>query len=197
MCAYTVHGHSGILNEDGALNNGASIQRLGDIALPYGKPGCHVAASSDMNDGRIGVIKEKFKEHGLASKVSVMSYSTKFCSKFYGPLRDAAKSAPQSGDRSCYQLPPPSMGLAMSAVERDVLEGADMLMVKPGLPYLDIVRKTKDEFPNLPLAIYQVSGEYAMLYHRSQAGAFDLKDSVLETLRCMRRAGIVRRLNHS
>lgn len=189
LCAYTQHGHCGVLNEDGTLNNNASIQRIGDVALAYALAGCHVVAPSDMNDGRIAVIKEKLSQHALLSKVSVMSYSAKFCSKFYGPFRDAAKSAPSSGDRSCYQLPPGSMGLAMRAVERDVKEGADMLMVKPGLPYLDVVRKTKDKFPNLPLAIYQVSGEYAMLYHGSQAGAFELKESVLETLHCMRRAG--------
>lgn len=189
LCAYTAHGHCGILNDDGSLNNSASIEMIGNVALAYAKAGCHVVAPSDMNDGRIGVIKQKLKQHALASKVSVMSYSAKFCSKFYGPFRDAANSAPSSGDRSCYQLPPGSMGLAMRAVERDVVEGADMLMVKPGLAYLDVVRKTKDTFPNLPLAIYQVSGEYAMLYHGSQAGAFELKDSVLETLQCMRRAG--------
>ncbi|XP_028394740.1 delta-aminolevulinic acid dehydratase-like [Dendronephthya gigantea] len=189
LCAYTDHGHCGILNNDGTLNSVKSNHRLAEIAIAYAKAGCHVVAPSDMNDGRIGAIKQKLQDSSLDTKVSVMSYSAKFCSKFYGPFRDAAQSAPSYGDRSCYQLPPGSKGLAMRAVERDVSEGADMLMVKPGLPYLDIVRQTKEKFPHLPLAIYQVSGEYAMLYHASQAGAFKLKDSVLETLQCMRRAG--------
>ncbi|CAB4020988.1 delta-aminolevulinic acid dehydratase, partial [Paramuricea clavata] len=145
LCAYTDNGHCGILNEDGSLNSARSNHRLAEVAVAYAKAGCHVVAPSDMNDGRIGMIKQKLSENSLDTKVSVMSYSAKFCSKFYGPFRDAAQSAPSQGDRSCYQLPPGSMGLAMRAVERDVNEGADMLMVKPGLPYLDVVRKTKDK----------------------------------------------------
>jgi porphobilinogen synthase len=118
-----------------------------------------------------------------------MSYSAKFASTFYGPFRDAAQSAPAFGDRRCYQLPPGSRGLAIRAVDRDVCEGADILMVKPGMPYLDIVRDVKNKYPHHPLAIYQVSGEYAMLYHGSKAGAFDLKTVVLESITSMRRAG--------
>ena len=117
------------------------------------------------------------------------SYSAKFASSFYGPFRDAAKSAPASGDRKCYQLPPGSRGLAARAVARDVEEGADMLMVKPGLAYLDIVAQTKDDHPNHPLAVYQVSGEYAMLWHGAAAGAFNLKTTLTEVLTSMRRAG--------
>jgi len=121
--------------------------------------------------------------------VAVLSYAVKFASSFYGPFRDAAKSAPAFGDRRCYQLPPGSNGLASRAAQRDVDEGADFLMVKPGLAYLDLVRKTKDQFPNHPMFIYQVSGEYAMLYHGAKAGAFNLDTMLMETLTCMRRAG--------
>ncbi|XP_066293838.1 delta-aminolevulinic acid dehydratase-like [Branchiostoma lanceolatum] len=189
LCPYTSHGHCGILRENGTINNEASTQRLAEVSLAYAKAGCQIIAPSDMMDGRIAAIKESLRSHGLGNSVSVLSYSAKFASSFYGPFRDAAKSAPAFGDRKCYQLPPGSRGLAIRAVERDVREGADMLMVKPGMAYLDIVRDTKNKFPNHPLAIYQVSGEYAMLYHGAQAGAFDLKTIVMEVLTGMRRAG--------
>lgn len=189
LCPYTCHGHCGVLNEDGSINNKASIARLAEISLNYAKEGCHIIAPSDMMDGRIGAIKKTLTENGFGSRVSVMSYSAKFASSFYGPFRDAAKSAPSFGDRKCYQLPPGSSGLAERAVERDVKEGADILMVKPGLAYLDVVKATKTKYPTHPLAIYQVSGEYAMLYHGAKAGAFDLKTTLLEVLASMRRAG--------
>lgn len=189
LCPFTNHGHCGILNSDGSLDNAASIKRLAEVAVAYAKAGCHVVAPSDMMDNRIAAIKVALRDHGLGSKVAVMSYSAKFASSFYGPFRDAAKSAPSFGDRRCYQLPAGAKGLAARAVERDMAEGADILMVKPGMPYLDIVRQTKDKFPDVPLAIYQVSGEYAMLYHGSVAGAFDLKTIVMESLEGMRRAG--------
>ncbi|XP_011805515.1 PREDICTED: delta-aminolevulinic acid dehydratase [Colobus angolensis palliatus] len=121
--------------------------------------------------------------------VSVMSYSAKFASCFYGPFRDAAQSSPAFGDRRCYQLPPGARGLALRAVDRDVREGADVLMVKPGMPYLDIMREVKNKHPDLPLAVYHVSGEFAMLWHGAQAGAFDLKAAVLEAMTAFRRAG--------
>ncbi|XP_065916888.1 delta-aminolevulinic acid dehydratase-like [Dysidea avara] len=189
LCPYTVHGHCGILNQDGSINNEKSIERLAQVAVAYAEAGCHVVAPSDMMDNRIAAIKRALQAKGLGSKVAVLSYSAKFASSFYGPFRDAAKSAPAFGDRKCYQLPAGSRGLAMRAVERDVAEGADMLMVKPGMPYLDIVRDVKNNYPYHPLAIYQVSGEYAMLYHGSQAGAFSLKTIVLESVEGMRRAG--------
>ncbi|XP_033108188.1 delta-aminolevulinic acid dehydratase-like [Anneissia japonica] len=189
LCPYTDHGHCGILYEDGTINNEASIKRLAEVALAYAQAGCQVLAPSDMMDGRVRAIKDKLHENNLGGKVSVLSYSAKFASSFYGPFREAAKSAPAFGDRRCYQLPPGSRGLAARAVDRDVAEGADFLMVKPGMPYLDIVRQTKDKYPNIPLAVYQVSGEYAMLYHGSQAGAFQLKTVVMESLTAMRRAG--------
>jgi porphobilinogen synthase len=190
LCPYTSHGHCGILNEDGTINNDKSIQRLAEVSLAYAKAGCQVIAPSDMMDGRVASIKSILHSNGFGNKVTVMSYSTKFASSFYGPFRDAAKSAPAFGDRRCYQLPPSARGLAIRASERDVKEGADILMVKPGMPYLDIAREIKDKFPHHPLAMYHVSGEYAMLYHGSKAGAFDLKTIVLEVVHGMRRAGV-------
>nr|XP_033816572.1 delta-aminolevulinic acid dehydratase isoform X2 [Geotrypetes seraphini] len=189
LCPYTSHGHCGILREDGTLQNEASCQRLAEVALAYAKAGCQIIAPSDMMDGRIGAIKQALISNDMANKVSVLSYSAKFASCFYGPFRDAAQSAPAFGDRRCYQLPPGARGLARRAVDRDVREGADMLMVKPGMPYLDIIREVKDKHPNHPLAVYHVSGEYAMLWHGAQAGAFNLKIAVLEAMTSFRRAG--------
>ncbi|XP_060613217.2 delta-aminolevulinic acid dehydratase [Anolis sagrei] len=189
LCPYTSHGHCGILRTDGTLQNEASCQRLAEVALAYAKAGCHIVAPSDMMDGRIRAIKEALISNDLGNKVSIMSYSAKFASCFYGPFRDAALSKPAFGDRRCYQLPPGSRGLALRAADRDVKEGADLLMVKPGMPYLDLVREVKDRHPNHPLAIYHVSGEFAMLWHGAQAGAFDLKAVVMEALAGFRRAG--------
>ncbi|XP_075226560.1 porphobilinogen synthase [Lycorma delicatula] len=189
LCAYTEHGHCGILNKDGSFINEASIYRLGQIALSYAKAGCHVVAPSDMMDGRVGAIKQLLTQAGLVSRVCVLSYAVKFSSTFYGPFRDAAKSAPAHGDRKAYQLPPGSSGLATRAALRDVAEGCDMLMVKPGLAYLDIVHKTKLAHPAHPLFVYQVSGEYAMIYHAAKAGSFDLRVALQETLTSFRRAG--------
>uniref|UniRef100_A0A8C6SH60 Delta-aminolevulinic acid dehydratase n=1 Tax=Neogobius melanostomus TaxID=47308 RepID=A0A8C6SH60_9GOBI len=182
LCPYTSHGHCGILNEDGTLNNDASCLRLAEVALTYAQAGCHIIAPSDMMDGRVRAIKQFLLVNGLGNKVSVLSYSAKFASCYYGPFRDAAQSKPAFGDRRCYQLPP-------GARERDVKEGADMLMVKPGLPYLDIVREVKDKFPSHPLAVYNVSGEFAMMWHGAQAGAFDLRAAVMEAMTAFRRAG--------
>uniref|UniRef100_A0A674MN09 Delta-aminolevulinic acid dehydratase n=1 Tax=Takifugu rubripes TaxID=31033 RepID=A0A674MN09_TAKRU len=189
LCPYTSHGHCGILNDDGTLNNDASCLRLAEVALAYAQAGCHIIAPSDMMDGRVRAIKQALLSNGVGNKVSVLSYSAKFASCYYGPFRDAAQSKPAFGDRRCYQLPPGAGGLAIRAVERDVREGADMLMVKPGLPYLDIVRQVKDKFPNHPLAVYNVSGEFAMMWHGAQAGAFDLRAAVMEAMTAFRRAG--------
>ncbi|XP_031849528.1 porphobilinogen synthase isoform X2 [Nomia melanderi] len=189
LCPYTIHGHCGILNEDGSINNKASISRISEIALAYAKAGAQIVAPSDMMDGRIGAIKQKLAAAGLSNKVAVLSYAVKFASGFYGPFRDASQSAPKFGDRKCYQLPPGSNGLAARAAARDVSEGADMLMVKPGLPYLDVVRHTKDSHPEYPMFVYQVSGEYAMLYHGAQNGAINLENVLNEVLLSMRRAG--------
>ncbi|XP_078281912.1 delta-aminolevulinic acid dehydratase [Rhinoraja longicauda] len=189
LCPYTAHGHCGILREDGTLNNEASCHRLAEVALSYALAGCHIVAPSDMMDGRVGSIKQALVSNDLGNKVSLMSYSAKFASCFYGPFRDAALSKPAFGDRKCYQLPPGARGLAMRAVGRDVEEGADVLMVKPGMPYLDIIREVKDKYPSHPLAVYHVSGEFAMLWHGAQAGAFDLRTAVMEALTGFRRAG--------
>ncbi|CAJ0968522.1 unnamed protein product [Ranitomeya imitator] len=189
LCPYTSHGHCGILREDGSIQNETSCQRLAEVAVAYARAGCHVIAPSDMMDGRIGAIKKALISNDFGNRVSVLSYSAKFASCFYGPFRDAAQSKPAFGDRKCYQLPPGARGLASRAVDRDVREGADMLMVKPGMPYLDLVREVKDKHPDLPLAVYHVSGEYAMLWHGAKAGAFDLKIAVLEAMTGFRRAG--------
>ena len=187
LCAYTDHGHCGILNEDGSLNNDASVERLAEIATAYAKAGAHVVAPSDMMDGRVGAIKHALKESGLDS-VKVMSYAAKFASSFYGPFRDAAKSAPSFGDRRAYQLPAAARQLALKAVDRDIAEGADMVMVKPAGPYMDLIRETKNRV-TVPVACYQVSGEYAMLYHAAKAEALDLETAVMESLTGLRRAG--------
>nr|XP_009666499.1 PREDICTED: delta-aminolevulinic acid dehydratase [Struthio camelus australis] len=189
LCPYTSHGHCGILREDGTIQNELSCQRLAEVSLAYAKAGCHIVAPSDMMDGRIAAMKKALISSDMGNKVSVMSYSAKFASCFYGPFRDAALSKPAFGDRRCYQLPPGARGLAVRAVDRDVREGADMLMVKPGMPYLDLVRDVKARHPTHPLAVYHVSGEFAMLWHGAQAGAFNLKAAVMEAMTAFRRAG--------
>jgi len=188
LCPYTSHGHCGVLQKDGSINNAESLPLLAKQALTFAQAGADIVAPSDMMDGRVYAIKKILADNGLR-RVSVLSYAVKFASTFYGPFRDAAKSAPAFGDRKCYQLPPGSRGLAARAAERDVNEGADMLMVKPGLAYLDLVRETKNAHPNHPMFIYQVSGEYAMLYHGAKAGAFNLEATLMEVLTSMRRAG--------
>lgn len=189
LCAFKRHGHCGVVDEDCMLNNRCSVEQIAETAYAYVKAGCHIVAPSDMNDGRIQAICDKLRAEGLRNKVSILSYSAKFASSMYGPFRDAAGSAPKKGDRKCYQLPPGSSGLANRAVSRDIQEGADMLMVKPAMFYMDVIKETKLRFPDYPLAAYQVSGEYAMLYHASVNGALDLKRAVLESLVSLHRAG--------
>ncbi|XP_063707936.1 delta-aminolevulinic acid dehydratase [Culicoides brevitarsis] len=189
LCPYSRHGHCGILHADGTIDNDKSIERIAQVAVNYAKAGAHIVAPSDMMDNRIFAIKKFLRHEQLEGKVNVLSYSVKFASSFYGPFRDAAKSKPAFGDRKCYQLPYGSRGLAKRAAKRDVEEGADMLMVKPGMPYLDIARQTKDEFPHLPLFVYQVSGEYAMIYNAAKMGSCDLRTMLTEVLAGMRRAG--------
>uniref|UniRef100_A0A182NC96 Delta-aminolevulinic acid dehydratase n=1 Tax=Anopheles dirus TaxID=7168 RepID=A0A182NC96_9DIPT len=182
LCPYTDHGHCGVLTADGIIDNEPSIKRIAEIALAYATAGAHIVAPSDMMDNRIYAIKQTLRSNNFDNRCSVLSYSVKFASGFYGPFRDAAKSAPAFGDRKCYQLPPGSKGIAKRAAKRDVEEGADMLMVKPGMAYLDIVKQVKDDYPELPLFIYQVSGEYSMLLNAAQIGAFDLKTVLWEVL---------------
>jgi len=189
ICAYTSHGHCGLLRENGTINNELSIERLSDVALHYAQAGAHVVAPSDMMDCRVKAIKEKLHQEGLGGTTTVMSYSSKFASSFYGPFRDAAGSAPAFGDRKCYQLPVGSRGLALRAADRDVQEGADLIMVKPAMSYLDIVNALKQNHPNHVIAAYHVSGEYACLWHGAQAGAVDLKSAVTESFQSLRRAG--------
>lgn len=189
LCPYTSHGHCGILTSDHKIDNLQSIARIAKVAQAYALAGAHIVAPSDMMDGRIGAIKAALKEVNLQGSVAVLSYAVKFASCFYGPFREAACSSPSFGDRRAYQLPPGSAGLAHRAAARDVAEGADMLMVKPGLAYLDLLRKTKDNHPDLPIFVYQVSGEFSMLVAGAKSGAFDLKAVVKETLTSFRRAG--------
>jgi porphobilinogen synthase len=189
LCAYTSHGHCGLLNEKGLINNEASIERLAEVALKYSQQGCHMIAPSDMMDGRVYSIKQILRKNGLDGVVAVMSYSAKFASCFYGPFRNAAQSAPTFGDRKCYQLPPGSRGLAMRAIDRDINEGADIIMIKPGIPYLDILREAKLRHPEIPLAVYHVSGEYSSLVYASEAGVFELKNAVIECMDAFHRAG--------
>lgn len=187
LCPYTSHGHCGVLTASGAIDHAASVKRIAEVSLAYAIAGAQVIAPSDMMDNRIKAIKDALVTAKLQNQVSVLSYSCKFASSMYGPFRDTMKSSPMEGDRKCYQLPPGSAGLAARAAARDVAEGADFLMVKPGLPYLDIVRQTKDKFPHHPLYIYQVSGEYATI---SRCGdAKEIQTTLMEILTCMRRAG--------
>ena len=189
LCGFTAHGHCGVIKPDGFIDNEKSVAKLAAISALYASSGADVIAPSDMMDGRIKLIKDKLIEMGKANSVAVMSYSVKFASKFYGPFRDAAHSAPKFGDRRRYQLPAASRGLALRCADRDVEEGADFLMVKPAMAFLDVVREVKERHPEVPMAVYQVSGEFAMLRRGADAGAFELKAILAETLTCMRRAG--------
>lgn len=189
LCAYTDSGHCGILRDDGCLDVPRTLERLAEISKRFALEGADVIAPSDMMDGRVKKIKMAIESIGLSGKVAVMSYSAKFASCLYGPFRDAAQSAPSFGDRRHYQLPPGAKGLALRAAIRDANEGADFIMVKPGLPYLDIVNELRQLLPHHPLAVYHVSGEYAMLKHAANAGAIDLKQAALELMTAFRRAG--------
>ncbi|KAL9057013.1 MAG: hypothetical protein Q9162_002561 [Coniocarpon cinnabarinum] len=189
LCEYTSHGHCGILREDGSLNNALSVDRISDVALAYAMAGAHCVAPSDMNDGRIRAIKLKLIEAGIAHSTLLMSYSAKFSGCLYGPFRDAAGSCPSFGDRRCYQLPPGGRGLARRAIARDIQEGADIVMVKPASQYLDIISDAKEIGKDMPVAAYQVSGEFAMIHAAAKAGVFDLKQMAEESLGGILRAG--------
>jgi len=189
LCEYTSHGHCGILREDGTLNNALSVERISDVAISYAQAGAHCVAPSDMNDGRIRAIKLKLIETGLAHRVVLMSYSAKFSGCLYGPFRDAAGSCPSFGDRKCYQLPPGGRGLARRAIVRDINEGADIIMIKPAGQYLDIISDAKEIGKDLPVAAYQVSGEFAMIHAAAKAGVFDLKTMAFESHEGILRAG--------
>lgn len=187
LCEYTDHGHCGVLNDDGSVANDESVELLAQTALSQAAAGADVIAPSDMMDGRVGAIRRSL-DHGGFEDRTLLAYSAKFASGFYGPFRDAADSAPQFGDRRGYQMDPANGREAMRAIARDLAEGADMVMVKPALAYLDLVREARQRF-DAPLAAYNVSGEYAMLKAAAANGWIDEERVVLETLTGIRRAG--------
>ncbi|MCL6591458.1 MAG: porphobilinogen synthase [Firmicutes bacterium] len=188
LCAYTSHGHCGILNDAREIDNDRTLPLLERIALSYAEAGADIIAPSDMMDGRIGYIRRNLDEHGFFEKL-LMAYSAKFASAFYGPFRDASGSAPQFGDRQSYQLPPANRREALREMEADIQEGADLLMVKPALAYLDIIREARQRF-DLPLVGYNVSGEYAMVKAAAKEGWIEERKTVEEIIIGMKRAGL-------
>lgn len=189
LCEYTSHGHCGVLHADGSINNPSTVERLTQVAVAYAKAGAHCVAPSDMMDGRIASIRQGLVDASLVHRTSLMAYSAKFASSMYGPFRQAVDSAPAFGDRRCYQLPPAARGLARRAIVRDAAEGADLIMVKPAGPYLDVLGDARELVPDLPRACYQVSGEYATLHAAANAGVGDLRALVEESMTSMLRAG--------
>ena len=187
LCEYTDHGHCGVLDDNGSVRNDASVELLARTAVSQAEAGADIIAPSDMMDGRIGAVRRALDQSGFVDR-TLMAYSAKFASGFYGPFRDAADSAPQFGDRRGYQMDPANGREAMRAIERDLAEGADMVMVKPALAYLDLVREARQRF-DAPLAAYNVSGEYAMLKSAAANGWIDEERVVLETLTGIKRAG--------
>ena len=192
FCEYTDHGHCGALTETAGrvdVDNDATLEMLGRQALAHARAGADVVAPSGMMDGMVGAIRGRLDEGGF-SQVPILSYAAKYASAFYGPFRDAAESAPAFGDRRGYQMDPAaSAGQALREVELDLAEGADMIMVKPALPYLDILRQVRDHFPGVPLAAYNVSGEYSMVKAAARQGWLDARAIALESLTAIRRAG--------
>ncbi len=186
LCQYTTHGHCGRLVGE-YVDNDMTLPLLAKVAVSQAKAGADIIAPSDMMDGRVAAIREALDQEGFIN-VSIMSYAVKYASGYYGPFRDAADSAPQFGDRRSYQMDPANRYEAMKEVELDIAEGADIIMVKPALAYLDIVREVRDRI-NHPVAVYNVSGEYAMVKAAAANGWIDEKRIVLETLTSMKRAG--------
>jgi porphobilinogen synthase len=190
LCEYTSHGHCGVVAKDGGhyrVANDASVELLVKTALSHAEAGADIVAPSDMMDGRVGAIRTALDRQG-STDVALMSYASKFCSAFYGPFRDAAESAPRFGDRRTYQMDPANALEALREVALDVEEGADLLIVKPGLPYLDILWRVKERF-ELPTAVYNVSGEYAMVKAAARMGWIEEKRAVMEMMIGFRRAG--------
>ncbi len=186
LCEYTSHGHCGIVR-DGEVDNGLTIELLAKTAVSLAEAGADVVAPSDMMDGRIGAIRSQLDEEGH-SDVAIIAYSAKYASAFYGPFRDAAESTPDFGDRRGYQMDPANALEGVREAKLDLEEGADVVMVKPALPYLDVVRRVKEE-TGAPVAAFHVSGEYSMLKAAAQNGWIDEEQAVPETLRAIRRAG--------
>jgi porphobilinogen synthase len=186
LCEYTDHGHCGVV-EKNIVDNDATLDLLARMAVSHAEAGVDMVAPSDMMDGRVAEIREALDEKTF-SHIPIMSYAAKYCSAYYGPFREAAESAPQFGDRSTYQMDPANAMEALREVSMDVEEGADIIMVKPALPYLDILRSIRDEF-DLPLAAYHVSGEYAMIKAADQLGWLDGERVMMESLTSIKRAG--------
>lgn len=186
MCQYTSHGHCGLVEGDTVLND-ESIEKLAQIALSHAEAGADMVAPSDMMDGRVGKIREVLDDNNF-KHIPIMSYSVKYASAFYGPFRGAVNSAPQFGDRKTYQMDPGNRLEALRQVEYDLEEGADIIMVKPAMAYLDIIREVRDNY-SVPVAAYQVSGEYAMLKMAAQQGMLKPEESMVEALTAIKRAG--------
>ena len=187
LCEYTSHGHCGVVRPDGTVDNDATLELLARTAISQAHAGADLIAPSDMMDGRVGFIRAALDDDGLTD-TPIMAYSAKFASAFYGPFRDAADSTPAFGDRRAYQMDPANGDEAVREALLDVQEGADIVMVKPALPYLDVIRRVKDA-TTMPLAAYNVSGEYAMVKAAAAAGQLDERAAVLEALTSIRRAG--------
>ncbi len=186
LCEYTSHGHCGILDGEEIVND-ATVAQLVQVALSHAVAGADFVAPSDMMDGRVAAIRQALDERGF-ERVGIVSYAAKYCSAFYGPFRDAADSAPQFGDRRSHQMDPANVDEALREVETDLAEGADIVMVKPALTYLDVITKVKERFRQ-PTAAYHVSGEYAMLKAAAANGWIDEPRAMMETLTAIRRAG--------
>jgi porphobilinogen synthase len=187
LCEYTSHGHCGVLRDDGVVDNDQTLELLARTAVSQAGAGADAVAPSDMMDGRVGALRTALDEHGL-SETPLLAYSAKYASAFYGPFREAADSAPQRGDRKGYQMDPANALEAVREAQLDADEGADILMVKPALPYLDVIRRVKDA-TGMPVAAYNVSGEYAMVKAAVAQGFLDERATVLEALTGIRRAG--------
>lgn len=186
MCEYTSHGHCGILTDSGYVDNDKTLEYLGRTAISHVEAGADMVAPSDMMDGRIAFIRDMLDGKGYVN-IPIMAYSAKYASAFYGPFREAAESTPAFGDRKSYQMDPANINEATREVELDIEEGADIVMVKPALSYLDVIRKIKDNF-NVPIAAYNVSGEYAMIRTCIDNGLLS-EEAIMETLLSIKRAG--------
>jgi porphobilinogen synthase len=184
---YTDHGHCGVLDAEGSVDNDRTVELYRRIALAQSEAGAHMVGPSGMMDGQVRAIREALDGNGF-ERVGIMAYAAKFASAFYGPFREAAECAPRFGDRTGYQMDPPNADEAIREIRSDIEEGADIVMVKPALPYLDVIRRAKDE-TRFPTAAYNVSGEYAMLKAASGNGWLDERKAVLEVLTSIRRAG--------
>jgi porphobilinogen synthase len=184
---YTDHGHCGVLDEHGDVDNDATVERYRRIALAQAEAGAHMVGPSGMMDGQVAAIRDALDEGGFG-RTGIMAYAAKFASSFYGPFREAAECAPRFGDRAGYQMDPPNADEAIREIAADIEQGADVVMVKPALPYLDVIRRAKDE-TRFPMAAYNVSGEYAMLKAAAGNGWLDERKAVLEVLTSIRRAG--------